>query len=191
MFYVHKAILAAQSPALAALVTGPMQESQEGIVNLPHVNSETFETFLHYVYTGELNIDASEGLAAARAGNDISDILCSLARVCVLSNYYGVPGLQAITATHLRKLLGALSRHFKPSASEQSRRNSKLMMTNIVRYCFDPVDKKPAVVKDLVVDWLDDYSEEVAESEDLHILLDESHELAAALCKELLKTFAL
>ncbi|TQV92248.1 hypothetical protein V2A60_004534 [Cordyceps javanica] len=52
-FVIHGALIAAQSPALNALVNNGMQESREGCVSWPQCDVETFVRFLEYVYTGD------------------------------------------------------------------------------------------------------------------------------------------
>ncbi|OAR00958.1 hypothetical protein LLEC1_01675 [Akanthomyces lecanii] len=52
-FTIHSALVAQQSPAMAALVTNGMEESLWGCASLPQYDVETFVRFVEYVYTGE------------------------------------------------------------------------------------------------------------------------------------------
>ena len=52
-FTVHSALVAQQSPTLAALVNYGMKESLEGYASLPQHDVETFVRFIEYTYTGD------------------------------------------------------------------------------------------------------------------------------------------
>ncbi|KZZ94343.1 BTB/POZ fold protein [Moelleriella libera RCEF 2490] len=54
---IHSAIVAAQSPALATLVNGPMQEAIEGKANWDSIDENTFVSFWQHAYSGDYNID--------------------------------------------------------------------------------------------------------------------------------------
>lgn len=53
-FKAHKLILAARSPAFAAMFRHEMSEKQTGIINITDCDPESFPDFLEYLYCGKL-----------------------------------------------------------------------------------------------------------------------------------------
>jgi len=50
---IHTSLVAAQSPALKALVSGQMEEAKSGTATWEDLEPETFALFAQYVYTGD------------------------------------------------------------------------------------------------------------------------------------------
>jgi hypothetical protein len=50
---IHTSLVAAQSPALKALVSGQMEEAQSGTATWEDLEPETFALFAQYIYTGD------------------------------------------------------------------------------------------------------------------------------------------
>ena len=61
-FWAHKFILAARSPVLKAMFGANMIESRTGRVRIDDADPETFDRFLHFLYTGQLDGEASPEL---------------------------------------------------------------------------------------------------------------------------------
>ena len=55
----HRAIAAAGSPVLHAMLYGNMKERNEREINLPSADTETFKAVLSFVYTGKVELDAN------------------------------------------------------------------------------------------------------------------------------------
>lgn len=62
-FYVHKILLVSRSPFFKAALTGGWKEAKDGIVRLPEADVQSFEWFVYYLYTGQLNLKAIEDSA--------------------------------------------------------------------------------------------------------------------------------
>jgi hypothetical protein len=68
--FVHEASIAAQSPALKALVQGPMSESQAGEVKWEDIDQGTFARFIEFAYTGDYSVPLDENFDAESDGAD-------------------------------------------------------------------------------------------------------------------------
>ena len=53
-FNVHKVILVARSPVFASMFTHDLAEKNTNIVDIPDCAAESFEIFLHYLYSGNV-----------------------------------------------------------------------------------------------------------------------------------------
>ncbi|KAF2492755.1 hypothetical protein BU16DRAFT_89948 [Lophium mytilinum] len=61
-FAVHDTPLRSHSKFFANAMNGSWKESDERIIKLPDDSPETFELYIHYIYTGKLAIVAGEGV---------------------------------------------------------------------------------------------------------------------------------
>lgn len=62
VFHVHKVVLAARSPALAAMLRHDMKEKRTGIIEISDCDSKTFEAFLKFLYGGRSDVIVSENV---------------------------------------------------------------------------------------------------------------------------------
>ncbi|RBR15759.1 hypothetical protein FVER53590_25937 [Fusarium verticillioides] len=70
-YTIHSALVAHQSPALAAMVNGNFRESQEGSVKWDDVDEIVFNSFWQFVYTG--NYDTPEPLPTTQKDSGEGD----------------------------------------------------------------------------------------------------------------------
>jgi len=63
----HKCVLAAASPVLSSMFSGPMLESRTASVELPQVDQVTMRVFLRLLYTGAIDIRDWAGSARDRS----------------------------------------------------------------------------------------------------------------------------
>ncbi|CCT76235.1 uncharacterized protein FFUJ_14131 [Fusarium fujikuroi IMI 58289] len=70
-YTIHSALVAHQSPALAAMVNGKFQESQERCVKWDDVDEIVFNSFWQFVYTGDY--DTPEPLPPAQRTSGMED----------------------------------------------------------------------------------------------------------------------
>ncbi|KAF5622643.1 btb poz fold [Fusarium sp. NRRL 25303] len=70
-YTIHSALVAHQSPALAAMVNGKFQESREGSVKWDDVDEIVFNSFWQFVYTGDY--DTPEPLPPAQRTSGMED----------------------------------------------------------------------------------------------------------------------
>ncbi|XP_054168473.1 speckle-type POZ protein-like [Oppia nitens] len=81
-FAVHKAILAARSPVLRALITTDMKEKSESKLVVHDIDKEVFQQFLLYVYTGSAPVDEHMCLKLSHLADfyDMPDLKCVCAQ---------------------------------------------------------------------------------------------------------------
>src|SRR5699024_6528915 len=53
-FRAHKSILSARSIVFAAMFEHETKENQENMVEIPDIDSDVFEEFLQFIYTGKV-----------------------------------------------------------------------------------------------------------------------------------------
>lgn len=64
VFKVHKNVLAARSSTLASMLLHDMMEKKTGMVEIGDCDSETFQAFLKFLYTGKSDVIAAENAAS-------------------------------------------------------------------------------------------------------------------------------
>lgn len=92
---IHKSTACEKSPFFAAACSSRWIEGQEGIVRLPDHGPLSFDVFVHWMYSGELDIMKS------RPDNTPPYIYYSFVRVWELANYLGCPSLCNLAASSL------------------------------------------------------------------------------------------
>jgi len=65
----HRAIVAAGSPVLYAMLYGNMKESKEKEIELPSVDTETLKALLSFMYTGKIEMDYENCFAILEAAH--------------------------------------------------------------------------------------------------------------------------
>ncbi|OAA77366.1 BTB/POZ fold protein [Akanthomyces lecanii RCEF 1005] len=110
VFTVHSALVAQQSPTLAALVNYGMKESLEDYASLPQHNVETSVRFIDYAYTGDFESPMFD--ISIRPKEDYDGDLLSHApsdgrsrQGLVLADYYGIDNLMQVCIDKLRELM--------------------------------------------------------------------------------------
>lgn len=61
-FKVHKVILVARSPVFASMFEHDMAEKKDNEVDIPDCTAESFEVFLHYLYSGSVETLSSSNV---------------------------------------------------------------------------------------------------------------------------------
>lgn len=83
-YIVHKASICAKSPFFAAACSKKWEEGQEGIVRLPTQRPKAFAMFLHWVYTGSID------MAMTDMNIETEPSYLTLAHLWVLGHYLQV-----------------------------------------------------------------------------------------------------
>lgn len=61
-FNVHKMVLVARSPVFSSLFEHVLDEKNTHMIEIPDCNPESFEAFLHYLYSGSLETLSAENI---------------------------------------------------------------------------------------------------------------------------------
>ena len=65
----HRAIVAVGSPVFQAMLYGNMKESNEKVITLSLVNTETCKALLSFMYTGKIEVDSKSYLSILEAAH--------------------------------------------------------------------------------------------------------------------------
>ncbi|CAM0948186.1 unnamed protein product [Alopecurus aequalis] len=90
-FRAHRRFLAAQSPVLAALFTGPMRENTAPSVRIDDMEPQVFEAMLDFIYKGNLPVV------------DESDRIAMTQHLLVAADRFNLERLKSICAEKLRR----------------------------------------------------------------------------------------
>ncbi|CAM0948185.1 unnamed protein product [Alopecurus aequalis] len=90
-FRAHRRFLAAQSPVLAALFTGPMRETTAPSVRIDGMEPRVFEAMLDFIYKGNLHVVGE------------SDTIAMTQHLLVAADRYHLERLKSLCAEKLRR----------------------------------------------------------------------------------------
>jgi len=117
-FNCHKAILAARSVYFEKMFTLPLSESSSGVVEMKEIDSDTFEAFLQYIYTGKVENDQFDKMALLDCANrfdvpSLRNFCCGLladglnvdnaASMLSVANKLNCEKLQRLVVVYIRK----------------------------------------------------------------------------------------
>ena len=88
----HRLIVAAGSPVFHAMLYGNMKESHEKEIELPTVDTETYEALLSFLYTGKTTVDSENCFSILDAAHyfdvaAVDDALVDIENCCTIATY--------------------------------------------------------------------------------------------------------
>ncbi|OAA64237.1 BTB/POZ fold protein [Niveomyces insectorum RCEF 264] len=106
-FKVHKAIVCAQSPVIAAALRGDFEEARTGTVKIEAFNAETAERMVKFMYGVEYEIDSAEESTAflGERTQDVAQPLLAHIQVNAAADYYNLPKLGKLANEKIKHLL--------------------------------------------------------------------------------------